>query len=133
MTSEEKENQTKIKILVAEDNEMNLSMILDMLSIKGHDVIAARNGQEAVDLAIAHKPALIIMDISMPVMDGLEATRKLRDILAFAGTPIIALTANAEEVNRVNCFSAGCNEFLTKPIQTKELFDSLSRNLPQIN
>lgn len=133
MAPEEKENQTKIKILVAEDNEVNLSMILDMLSIKGYDVIVAKNGQEAVDLAIAHKPSLIIMDISMPVMDGLEATRILRDILAFAGTPIIALTANAEEVNRLNCFSVGCNEFLEKPIQTKELFDSLSRNLRRTN
>ena len=118
------------KILVAEDNEVNLSMLLEMLSIMNHEVIVAKNGKEAIDLALANKPELIIMDISMPVMDGLEATRRLRDIEEFSDIPILALTASVGAEGREKCLAAGCTEHLPKPIQTKELFEALSRNLP---
>lgn len=117
-------------ILVAEDNNVNLSMLLDMLSIMNHKVIIARNGQEAIDLALVNKPELIIMDISMPVMDGLEATRRLREMEEFSDTPILALTASAEAEGIEKCLAAGCTEHIPKPIQTKELFEALSRNLP---
>ena len=118
------------KILVAEDNEVNLSMLLEMLSIMNHKVIIARNGQEAIDLALTDKPELIIMDISMPVMDGLEATRRLREMEEFSAVPILALTASAGEEGKAKCLDAGCTEHLPKPIQTKDLFEALSRNLP---
>ena len=109
---------------------MNLSMLLDMLSIMKHKVVVARNGQEAIDLAKTEKPELIIMDISMPVMDGLEATRRLRELKEFSNIPILALTASAGNDGREKCLAAGCTEHLPKPIQTKELFEALGRNLP---
>jgi CheY-like chemotaxis protein len=130
MTPDENNIPTGNKILVAEDNEANLSMLLDMLSIMNHKVIVARNGQEAIDLALANKPELIIMDISMPVMDGLEATRRLRKMEKFSNIPILALTASAWAEGKEKCLVAGCTEHLPKPIQTKELFEALSRNLP---
>ena len=130
MTPDENNIPTGNKILVAENNEANLSMLLDMLSIMNHKVIVARNGQEAIDLALANKPELIIMDISMPVMDGLEATRRLRKMEKFSNIPILALTASAWAEGKEKCLAAGCTEHLPKPIQTKELFEALSRNLP---
>jgi len=119
------DKNTGNKILVAEDNDVNLSMLLDMLSIMKHKVVVARNGQEAIDLAKTEKPELIIMDISMPVMDGLEATRRLRELKEFSNIPILALTASAGNDGREKCLAAGCTEHLPKPIQTKELFEAL--------
>jgi CheY-like chemotaxis protein len=130
MVSDENNVSVGHKILVAEDNEVNLSMLLDMLSIMNHEVVVARNGQEAIDLTLVNKPVLIIMDISMPVMDGLEATRRLREMEEFADMPIVALTASAGSEGREKCLAAGCTEHLPKPIQTKELFEALNRNLP---
>ncbi len=118
------------RILVVEDNDVNLAMILDMLSICKHDVVVARNGQEAVDLAVANKPDLIFMDIRMPVMDGLEATQKLREKPEFADLPILGLTASAGVDGKKKCLSAGCTEHLSKPIQSKELFAAIARYLP---
>jgi signal transduction histidine kinase/ActR/RegA family two-component response regulator len=116
-------------ILVVEDNDVNLAMMLDMLSICDHKVMIARNGQEAVDLAVANKPDLIFMDLKMPVMDGLEATRKLRQMVEFSDTPIIGLTASAGEEAKQKCLEAGCTEHLSKPIQSKELFETISSYL----
>ena len=125
----EKGSATGHRILVAEDNEVNLALILDMLSIQGHEVTVARNGQEAIDLAQSHRPELILMDIKMPVMGGLEAMRQLRDIPEFAQTPIIALTASTGSEAEDLQVTAGCTEHLAKPIQTKELFEILDRYL----
>jgi CheY-like chemotaxis protein len=130
MASDKNKIPTGNTILVAEDNNVNLSMLLDMLSIMNHKVIIARNGQEAIDLALVNKPELIIMDISMPVMDGLEATRRLREMEEFSDIPILALTASAGADGIEKCLAAGCTEHIPKPIQTKELFEALSRNLP---
>ncbi len=115
------------RILVAEDNETNLAMLLEMLSIHKHKVIVARNGQEVVELAKPNKPDLILMDISMPVMDGLEATRILRSLPDFSDIPIIALTANAGNEFKQTCLDAGCNEHVAKPIQSKQLFKLLKK------
>jgi signal transduction histidine kinase/ActR/RegA family two-component response regulator len=113
-------------LLVVEDNEVNLAMILDMLSVSVHKVTIARNGQEAIDLAVASEPDLIFMDLKMPGMDGLEATRRLRKISGFSDLPIIGLTASAGEDARQKCLQAGCTGYLSKPIQSKELFGTLS-------
>jgi signal transduction histidine kinase/ActR/RegA family two-component response regulator len=118
-------------ILVVEDNDVNLAMILDMLSISDHKVAIARNGQEAIDLAMASKPDLIFMDLKMPVMDGLEATRRLRQKAGFSDLPIIGLTASAGEDARQKCLDAGCTEHLSKPIQSKELFETISSYLSE--
>jgi two-component system, NarL family, sensor histidine kinase EvgS len=117
------------RILVVEDNEVNLSMLLDMLYIHNHQVIVARNGQEAIDLAVANDPELILMDIRMPVMDGLEATRRLRNMKEFSKLPIIALTASVGDESREKCLEAGCSEHLAKPIESKELFETMGQYL----
>ncbi|MGI8905255.1 MAG: ATP-binding protein [Candidatus Sumerlaeaceae bacterium] len=117
------------RILVAEDNEVNLSMLLDMLSARGYSAIVARNGKEAIELAQQHEPHLILMDIRMPIMDGIEATMRLRALPAMADTPIVALTASAGADSEERCLAAGCTAHLPKPIQTKELFGLLRRYL----
>jgi len=117
------------RILVVEDNEVNISMILDALSIGDHQVTVARNGQEAIDFAISQKPELIFMDIRLPVMDGLEATQKLRAIPEFATIPIIALTATVGEDSKQMTLDAGCTDYLSKPVQISEFLDMLDRYL----
>ena len=117
------------RILIVEDNEVNLALILDMLSIQGHETAVARNGVEAIELARSHGPELILMDVRMPVMDGLEATQKLREIPEFANIPIIALTASTGSDAEVRQLEAGFTEHLAKPIQVGELFEALQRHL----
>lgn len=117
------------RILVVEDNKVNLKMILDMLSVHNYEVIVAVNGKEAIELAQKHKPDLVLMDIRMPVMDGLEATKRLRSMKEFDNIPIIALTASAGSDAEERQISAGCTEHLSKPIQTKQLFPVLEKYL----
>ncbi|MCP4699793.1 MAG: response regulator [Gammaproteobacteria bacterium] len=119
------------RILIAENNEVNLAMLVDMLSMYEHKLFVAKNGEEAVELALLHKPEVILMDMRMPGIDGLEATRQLRAMPAFADMPIIALTAqtgrDAEEEQK----HAGCTEHLAKPVAKKELLEVLQRYLEQ--
>lgn len=117
------------RILAVEDNEINLKMILDILNTHCYDVVGAKNGAEAVELAIKHKPELILMDIRMPVMDGLAATRKLRAIPEFANIPIIALTAGAGTDAEAAQTAFGCTERLAKPFRVDELFELLNKHL----
>ncbi len=117
------------RILVAEDNEVNLALVLDMLSVHGHEVVVAKNGEEAVDLIQSFKPDLVLMDMKMPVMDGLEATEKIRAIPEFANIPIIGLTASTGDGAEEKQAKAGCTGHLSKPIQSKELFKMLERYL----
>ena len=108
------------RILVAEDNDVNLALILDMLGTRDHEVAVARNGQEAVDIVKGFQPDLILMDIAMPEMDGIEATRQIRQIPEFADLPILALTASVGEESVEKCLEAGCTAHLGKPIQVAE-------------
>ena len=124
------ETPRRHRILVAEDNDVNLKMLLDMLSIHGHEVIVARNGREAVELAQQRKPDVILMDMRMPVMTGLEATRQLRSLPEFADLPIIALTASTGTEAEERQLAIGCTAHLAKPIQSKELFEALKHYLP---
>ena len=126
---EENVNPTGKRILVVEDNEVNLSMVLDMLTIHAHEVFVARNGKEALDLAQSSNPDLILMDIRMPVMDGLEATKILKANSDTSHIPIIALTASVGEISVEKCMSAGCQEHLAKPISSKSLFSILQKYL----
>ena len=116
-------------ILVVEDNEINLRMLLDMLSIHNHKVTVARNGVEAIESAKQHKPEIVLMDMRMPVMGGLEATMRLREIPGLAETPIIALTASTGTDAEERQIDIGCTAHLPKPIQTKELFGVLTKYL----
>ena len=104
------------KILVAEDNDSNY-MLMTYILKKYFDFFRARNGQEAVDMAFKEKPDLILMDIKMPVMDGLEATRKIKAKLP--DMPIVALTANAFDSDRQLALEAGCDNFLAKPVNAE--------------
>ena len=108
-------------ILVAEDNPDNQEILARRLQRRGYEVIVANDGQEAVDMTLVHRPDLVLMDISMPVLSGLDATTKLRTYAEMADLPIIALTAHAMERDREKCFAAGCTDFATKPVDFKNL------------
>ncbi len=108
-------------ILLAEDNSDNIHTLLNYLQVKGFDVEVARNGIEAVQKARSLHPQVILMDISMPEMDGLEATRQIRADSKLATLPIIALTALAMQGDREKCLAAGVNEYLPKPVQLRQL------------
>jgi PAS domain S-box-containing protein len=108
-------------ILLAEDNLVNQESMSDYLTAKGFGVSVAASGIEALERAVADQPDLILMDIQMPQMDGLEATRQLRAMPAFAATPIIALTALAMPGDRERCIEAGATEYMTKPVSFREL------------
>ena len=108
-------------ILLAEDNENNIEMISTYLEANGYHLLFAKNGLEAVAMAKSHQPDLILMDIQMPIMDGLEATRQIRLDPNLVNTPIIALTALAMTGDREKCLDAGASEYLAKPVKLKEL------------
>ncbi|MGH9040006.1 MAG: response regulator [Acidimicrobiia bacterium] len=104
------------RILLVEDNEMNRDMLARRLERKGHEVIVAVDGEEAVASAGSQKPDLILMDMSLPVLDGWEATRRIKADTATAGIPVIALTAHAMSGDRQRALEAGCDDYDTKPV-----------------
>jgi CheY-like chemotaxis protein len=108
-------------VLVVEDNEENWDMLSRRLLRRGYTVIRAADGQEAVDMAARERPDLILMDVSLPVMDGLEATRHIRARPETQTTPIIALTAHATSVDRDKALQAGCDDYHTKPVELPRL------------
>ena len=116
-------------ILLAEDNETNILVIADYLEDKGYRVSLARNGVEALERTRSDRPDLILMDIQMPVMDGLEATRCLRleSNPDLAKIPVVALTALAMPGDEQRCLAAGANEYLTKPVKFVDLLDAVKR------
>lgn len=116
-------------ILLAEDNEANIMTFSSYLEAKGYRMLLARNGQEVIALAKTHHPDLILMDIQMPVMDGLEATRQIRLDPNLIDIPIIALTALAMTGDREKCLAAGADEYLTKPVKLKALSLSIQKLL----
>ncbi len=118
------------KILLVEDNEMNRDMLSRRLARNGFDVIMAVNGQEGVELAASQTPDLILMDMSLPVLDGWDATRRLKADPATAGIPVIALTAHAMESDREKALAAGCDDFDTKPIELPRLLEKMKALLP---
>ena len=120
---------TGLRVLLAEDNEANILAIGGYLEDKGYTLAIAHNGREALDMIRDEQPHLILMDIQMPEMDGLEATRRLRAQPEYATIPIIALTALAMPGDRERCLAAGANEYLTKPVSLKGLVESIQRLL----
>ena len=104
------------KILIVEDNEMNRDMLARRLTRKGYEVTVAVDGEEGIALARASAPDLILMDMSLPVVDGWEATRQLKADEATRATPVIALTAHAMAGDKERALEAGCDDYDTKPI-----------------
>jgi two-component system cell cycle response regulator DivK len=119
------------RILLVEDNEMNRDMLSRRLQRKGYEIIFAQDGQEAVDMAIAQMPDLILMDMSLPVMTGWDATRLLKQTPAVAEIPVIALTAHALSTDREKATEAGCNGYETKPIDLPRLLETMERLLTE--
>jgi CheY-like chemotaxis protein len=116
-------------ILLVDDQEVNLKAFTGFLEKKGYDIVIAKDGFEAIQRARAHKPDLILMDVQMPGMDGLEATRQLRTEKDFSHTPIIALTALAMSGDRERCLEAGATDYLSKPVSLKELHRVIQERL----
>jgi signal transduction histidine kinase/ActR/RegA family two-component response regulator len=112
-------------ILIVDDDEVNSMTVSSYLKVKGYRVLSAKDGKEAIALTKAHKPDLILMDIQMPVMDGLEATRQIRLDPNLVDIPIIALTALAMAGDRERCMAAGASDYLAKPIKLKTLADTI--------
>jgi CheY-like chemotaxis protein len=118
-------------VLLVEDNQANITMISDYLGTRGYQVAVARNGAEAIARAREARPAIVLMDIQMPGMDGLEATRRMRAMAELADLPIIALTALAMPGDRERCLAAGANDYLSKPVSLRELMILIENNLQQ--
>jgi len=109
------------KILLVEDNELNRDMLTRRLEKRGYTVVVAIDGGAGVSLARSEAPDLILMDMSLPVLDGWEATKQIKANPALAGIPIIALTAHAMESDRQKALGSGCDDFDTKPVELPRL------------
>lgn len=119
------------RILLVEDNEMNRDMIARYLEFQGYTVLIAGDGASAVQLGRTATPDLILMDISLPVIDGWEATKRLKQSSDTTHIPIIALTAHAMAADRQTSFEAGCNDYEPKPIDFGRLLEKMRRLLNQ--
>lgn len=120
-------------VLIVEDDTMNRDMLARRLSWEGYQVITAADGAQAVEIARAERPALILMDMGLPILDGWRATQQIRAMPEIAHIPIIALTAFALAEDRAKALAAGCNDYETKPIdfrrllaKMRTLFDSIA-------
>ena len=114
-----------ITILLVEDNEMNRDMLSRRLKRKGYNVIIAVDGAEGISMSMAEKPDLILMDMSLPVVDGWETTKELKNNAQTQSIPIIALTAHAMTGDREKALAAGCEDYDTKPIEFKRLLGKI--------
>jgi CheY-like chemotaxis protein len=117
------------KILLVEDNEMNRDMPSRRLTRNGFEVVIAVDGQQGVALASSESPDVILMDMSLPLMDGWEATRRVKADPATRAIPIIALTANALVEDREKAMAAGCDDFDTKPVELPRLLEKIKLQL----
>ena len=113
------------KILLVEDNEMNRDMLSRRLQKQGYEVVLAENGEDGVTKAQTESPALIIMDMSLPGIDGWEATRRLKATPQTQNIPVIALTAHAMSDDRAKALAAGCDDFDTKPVELSRLLSKI--------
>ena len=108
-------------VLLVEDNEDNILTVADYLTFKNYRVVIARNGRECLEMAVSSAPDIILMDIQMPELDGLEAIRRLRRMAGWNRKPIVALTAMAMAGDRERCLAAGANYYMSKPVSLREL------------
>ena len=117
------------KLLYVEDNEMNRDMLSRRLRRRGFEVLIAADGEQGLAMAAADKPDLILMDMSLPILDGWEATRRLKAAPNTARIPVIGLTAHAMATDRDKCLEAGCDDYDTKPVELARLLDKIERLL----
>ncbi len=117
------------KILLVEDNEMNLDMLSRRLARRGYEILVATDGAQGVEEAALRMPDLIIMDMSLPILDGWEATRRLKDQNETRGIPVLALTAHAMAGERERAIAAGCNDYDTKPVEFTRLLAKIENLL----
>ena len=117
------------KILLIEDNDMNRDMLSRRLARHGHEVLIAVDGAQGVAMVLEKRPDIVLMDMSLPVVDGWEATRRLKGHAATAQIPVIALTAHALASDRDQALAAGCDDYDTKPVDLPRLLDKIARLL----
>ena len=122
--------KTEKTLLLVEDTEDNRFMMRRLLEMEGYRVVEARNGEEAVKVAKDEKPALILMDLSLPIIDGLAATKLIRRMPEFKDVPIIAVSAHDIADFQEEALTAGCNRYITKPIDFGELENLIAELLP---
>ena len=115
------------KILLVEDNEMNKDMLSRRLIKKGYEVVFAMDGQEAIDMAQSETPDVILMDMGLPVKDGLQATKEIKENSDTSNIPVIALTANAMAEHRQEALDGGCDEYETKPVRLPSLLEKIEQ------
>jgi CheY-like chemotaxis protein len=121
-----------IRVLLVEDNEMNRDMLSRRLTRKGFEVLLAVDGQQALEMASQTTPDLILMDMSLPVLDGWEATRRLKADPASQAIPVIGLTAHAMDGDREKCLQAGCDDYDTKPVDLVRLLQKMTDQLQRV-
>ena len=118
------------KILIVEDNEMNRDMLSRRLERRGFAVVMAVDGRQGVDMTRSERPDLVLMDMSLPVMDGWAATQAVKGDPELAVIPVIALTAHAMDGDREKAMAAGCDDYDTKPIELPRLLEKIAKFLP---
>ncbi|MFH1068923.1 MAG: response regulator [Candidatus Glassbacteria bacterium] len=118
-------------VLVVEDNEMNMELITDVLELAGWKVLPATDADKGLRLAAEHLPDIILMDIQLPGIDGLEATRLLKDNPVTSAIPVVVVTSHAMKGERERADEAGCQGYFSKPINVSTLVDNLRRLLPE--
>jgi len=121
----------KERILIVEDNPQNMRLLEMVLRARNYALLKATDGEEALDVAMRERPDLIIMDIQLPKLNGLEVTRKLRETPELRHTPIIGVTAYAMKGDKERVIESGCDAYLSKPINTRELPEVISQMLLQ--
>jgi two-component system, cell cycle response regulator DivK len=114
-------------ILLVEDNPLNIELATDILQVAGYNVLLAETADRAIALARSQKPALILMDLSLPGMDGLTATEILKRDPQTRAIPLVALTAHAMKGNKEKAIAAGCDDYMTKPVDAKSLISTVVR------
>lgn len=117
------------KILLAEDNEMNRDMLSRRLQRRGYDVVIAADGEQAVEKSASEFPDLLLLDIGLPIIDGLEVARRIRSDPQLSGLPILGLSAHAMQGDKERALAAGCDDYDTKPIDIERLLSKISHLL----
>lgn len=120
------------RILLVEDNEMNRDMLSRRLTRKGYEVVIAVDGRQGVEMATSENPDIILMDMSLPEIDGWEATRRIKADPAVNAIPVIALTAHAMAGDREQALAAGCDDYDTKPIELPRLLEKIAAQLARV-